>query len=173
MEKPWKVIAAFVGVFIFGSIFGGLLALRIQQRPAAVKRPAQGQNQPGPLPAILRLHAEQLDLTPEQREKIRPMVERAEEDIRRVRQTSLRETGIILKRLQEDFANELTPEQRRKLGKMQERMQERLREDRGALQPLRDKPAGKPRPGSPKDKEAAAKEESPAAMTPESASPGK
>ena len=29
MEKPWKVIAAFVGVFIAGSIFGGLLALRL------------------------------------------------------------------------------------------------------------------------------------------------
>jgi hypothetical protein len=29
MEKPWKVVAAFVGVFIAGSIFGGLLALRL------------------------------------------------------------------------------------------------------------------------------------------------
>lgn len=32
MEKPWKVIAAFVGVFIAGSIFGGLLALRLSHR---------------------------------------------------------------------------------------------------------------------------------------------
>lgn len=32
MEKPWKVIVAFVGVFIAGSIFGGLLALRFDQR---------------------------------------------------------------------------------------------------------------------------------------------
>jgi hypothetical protein len=169
MEKPWKVIAAFVGVFIFGSIFGGLFVLRIEQRPAA-KRPAQTQQQQqAPLPGILRRFAEQLDLTPEQREKISPLVERAEDDIRRLRQTSLRETGIVLKRLQEDFASELTPPQRKKMERMEEKMQERLREGVGAFQPLRDKPAGK-RPGAIKDP--AAKEEPPPAKA-DGAGPGK
>ena len=142
MEKPWKVIAAFVGVFIFGSIFGGLLALRFDQR-AAVRRPVQG---PGagplnPLPGILRHLADRLDLTPEQREKFRPMVERAEEDIRRVRQNGLRETGVILRRVQGDFASELTPVQRKKLEKLQERQGELLREDRGPPPPPRQKRA--------------------------------
>eukprot|EP01035_Chromulina_nebulosa_P010912 gene10912-14621_t len=36
MEKPWKVIVAFVGVFIAGSVFGGLLALRFSQRERAL-----------------------------------------------------------------------------------------------------------------------------------------
>lgn len=55
MEKPWKVIVAFVGVFIAGSVFGGLLALRLNKRelsprfaPSVVtvppaQPPAQGQ----------------------------------------------------------------------------------------------------------------------------------
>jgi hypothetical protein len=36
MEKPWKVIVAFVGVFIAGSIFGGLLAVRFSNRERAL-----------------------------------------------------------------------------------------------------------------------------------------
>jgi|GEM_PF-706384 len=31
MEKPWKVIGAFVGVFVAGGVFGGLTALRLAE----------------------------------------------------------------------------------------------------------------------------------------------
>ena len=34
MEKPWKVVVAFVGVFIAGAVFGGFFALRMNQREA-------------------------------------------------------------------------------------------------------------------------------------------
>lgn len=40
-EKPWKVVVAFVGVFIAGSIFGGVLALRINRaEPSMQPSPA-------------------------------------------------------------------------------------------------------------------------------------
>jgi hypothetical protein len=32
MEKPWKVIGAFAGVFVAGGVFGGLIALRLAER---------------------------------------------------------------------------------------------------------------------------------------------
>ena len=52
MEKPWKVIVAFVGVFIAGSVFGGLLALRLNQRDLAPRfSPAALTSRPGPAPA--------------------------------------------------------------------------------------------------------------------------
>ena len=59
MESPWKVIAAFVGVFVAGSVFGGLLALRFSDRdvspaslpPLAMSPPTQGQTPPPPQPA--------------------------------------------------------------------------------------------------------------------------
>ena len=55
MEKPWKVILAFVGVFIAGSVFGGLLALRLSKReqpPRYVQVPmAPPQAQPQPVPS--------------------------------------------------------------------------------------------------------------------------
>jgi hypothetical protein len=52
MEKPWKVIVAFVGVFIAGSVFGGLLALRLNQRDLAPRfSPAAVTLRSGPAPA--------------------------------------------------------------------------------------------------------------------------
>lgn len=52
MEKPWKVIVAFIGVFSAGSVFGGLLALRLHQREQAPRfAPAAMMPRPTPAPA--------------------------------------------------------------------------------------------------------------------------
>lgn len=40
MEKPWKVIAAFAGVFVAGSVFGGLLVLRFSGSDQSMSTPA-------------------------------------------------------------------------------------------------------------------------------------
>ena len=39
MDKPWKVIVAFIGVFIAGAVFGGVFSLR-----------SAGKRMPGPPP---------------------------------------------------------------------------------------------------------------------------
>jgi Spy/CpxP family protein refolding chaperone len=141
MEKPWKVIGAFIVVFIAGSVFGGMLALRVNATIATAKRP--GPAQPQALgPAILRRFEERLDLTPEQQEKLRPIVDRAAEDLRRVQQNSLRESGVILRRLQQDFRKELTPPQIKKLEEIENKQRERLKDEKefqkgGALAPLK------------------------------------
>lgn len=169
MEKPWKVIVAFVGVFIAGSIFGGLLALRLSKRDLPPRfaqvpvnqpqflpppqgqpqtPPAQSQPQPqGPrpnalppqplfppnmavqAPQLMRRYVDRLDLTPEQRERVNPLIVRAANDLRRQQQTNLRETGIIIQHLQEDISKELTPAQRGLLEEMAER-QRKLIEQR-------------------------------------------
>jgi hypothetical protein len=53
MEKPWKVIVAFVGVFIAGSVFGGLLALRLNKQRDLAPRfsPTAVTPRSGPAPA--------------------------------------------------------------------------------------------------------------------------
>ena len=66
MDKPWKVVFAFLGVFIAGAVFGGLLALRVDRTVserrlqeqaaqaaqvaalAAKTPPAPAQSQPAP-----------------------------------------------------------------------------------------------------------------------------
>ena len=140
MNKTWKVVLAFTAVFLAGAIFGGLLAMRagprwLQRRGA----PAQ----PAMPPAVLRHMAERLELTNEQKEKIRPLVDRAEDEIRQLRQISIKQTGLILRRLQQMLAVELTPEQRKKLEKMQERQRELMREERPGLPPPRERKGGK------------------------------
>ena len=144
MGKTWKVVLAFTAIFLAGSVFGGLLAVRYGARFAPRR------NLPPLPPAVLRHLADRLDLTAEQKEKIRPMVDRAEEEIRPImerfneavrplRQQSLRDTGAIMRRLQQELAGELTPEQRAKLEKLQERQRELIREERPGGPPPRDR----------------------------------
>ena len=145
MDKNWKVILAFTAVFLAGAIFGGLLALRVG--------PPLAQRRAGPAPfatapAVLRRMTDRLELTNEQKEKIRPLVDHAEEEIRQFRQVSLREVGLILRLLQQTIAIELTANQRKKLEKMQEHQRELMREERPGLPPPRDRKAGK-RDGAP------------------------
>lgn len=72
MDKPWKVICAFVGVFIAGAVFGGFFTLRTSSRrltqelelarqatvtlpvvpPSAVPPPAAALVEPPPAPAL-------------------------------------------------------------------------------------------------------------------------
>lgn len=168
MESPGKVIAAFIGVFAAGAVFGGFFTVAITSRTpapatqvgvapsapapatpsptapvapasstpaaAAPTSPAAAAQHPALLqlpmtwqaPQLMRRYAERLDLTPEQKEHITPLIQRAIEDYRRVQQTTFRETGIILQRLQQDIGRELTPEQKAKLAAMEERQRELL-----------------------------------------------
>ncbi|MCX6955910.1 MAG: hypothetical protein NTV51_27520 [Verrucomicrobia bacterium] len=201
MEKPWKVIVAFIGVFIAGSVFGGLLALRIKQNdlalapapvavtsppatatvvpssPAATTaagqapaQPAAARPNPPPLPQVqlpaimvvqapqlMRRYVDRLDLTPEQKERIHPLIVRATNDLSRQKQTNLRETGIIIQHLQEDLAKELTVAQRGRLEEMAEHQRqiiearEKVQQDKMKAQQPMAKPATKEAKPGPKD----------------------
>lgn len=130
MQTPWKVLAAFIGVFIAGTVFGGFFALRVDRRGSPQVR--GGQHQPvGPLTLrLMRSFADRLDLTAEQKEKLRPVMERAGEDIRRVQQSQFREMGVLVERLQQDISQVLTPEQKVKLETMKQQQRDRMRQDR-------------------------------------------
>jgi Spy/CpxP family protein refolding chaperone len=132
MEKGWKVVLAFVGVFIAGAVFGGFFSLGVGKELLALQPPAPAAKQAQPprslaavppswqAPQLLGRFTERLNLTAEQREKIKPLVQRASEDYRRQWQNNVRETGFILQRLQNDIRKELTPEQQARLEKMEQ-----------------------------------------------------
>lgn len=145
MDKPWKVVFAFVGIFIAGAVFGAFFSLRIGGRILQMERPdlhgdvAGPQNPPAPspqqrpmmsqqwqAPQLMRRFAERLDLTPEQKERINPVIQRAAEDFRRQTQINFREHNVIMQRLQEDISKVLTPEQRVRLENMEQRQRELL-----------------------------------------------
>ncbi len=50
MEKPWKVILAFLGVFVAGAVFGGFFSLGIGRRIWEIEAPASTPA-PAPVPA--------------------------------------------------------------------------------------------------------------------------
>lgn len=127
---PWKVIAAFIGVFVAGSIFGGFFALRMDRERAPKNRSEQQQTTGSLHLRLMRRFAEQLDLTAEQKETLAPVMKRAGEDIRRVQQSQSREMTILVERLQQDIAQVLTPEQKVKLEAMKQQQRERLKSER-------------------------------------------
>jgi Spy/CpxP family protein refolding chaperone len=152
MDKPWKVVLAFIGVFIAGAVFGGLFTVGTARRavvannpngPATpstvVTPPATKASQPPQIaPAIIRQITQRLSLTAEQKEKIRPIVTRAGEDLQRLRRENLQDTTRVMERMYADVSATLTPEQRVELEEMRRKMQERVeneRKKRGELPP--------------------------------------
>jgi len=156
MEKPWKVIAAFILVFIAGAVFGGVFTVGFSARrspgaskatppaktagsapatsPARPKGDAQGA---GVLartnsltPALLRQFAQRLELSAEQKERIGPIVGRASEDLVRLRQENLVDSARVTERMYTDVAAVLTPAQRAELTTMTRQMEERVMAER-------------------------------------------
>jgi Spy/CpxP family protein refolding chaperone len=119
MEKPWKVILAFAGVFVAGAIFGGALW------PQWFGHEGRGRRGFGELHMMDRLVSE-LSLTPEQKEKIAPIVARAEEETRRLRRESVQSFRAVMEKANGEIAAELTPEQKAKLDDMRKRFRERI-----------------------------------------------
>lgn len=136
MNKSWKVIIAFVGIFTAGVVAGVLVAPRIFDD--VIER--RGQRGPGrpqfqfsqPLgPQVIRRISEDLQLTAEQQEKIKPIETRITEELRGLR----RETQAAIERMQVEISAVLTPEQRiefeKKMAAGRERMNKRSPEQDG------------------------------------------
>lgn len=122
MSQPWKVILAFAGVFLAGAIAGGPLALRLLRYDGPEYRRTSSR---GLGPEIMRHFTERLDLTPEQKEKIRPIIQRAQAETQRLRRENIRNLAATIEQMHSEIAAELTPAQREKLDEMRKRMRER------------------------------------------------
>jgi Spy/CpxP family protein refolding chaperone len=173
MDKSWRVIFAFVGIFIAGTISGGLITLRVVQKvserrngpPFRFNPGGQNPNQnpnSGQPPQygtqLFRRITAQLDLTEDQSEKIKPIELRANEDLRRVRRDAQHATEVILERTQDEIAAVLTPEQRAKfeelVAKGRERVKKFMQDQEFQMRQRREQNApNRPRDGAPpKDK---------------------
>jgi hypothetical protein len=147
MNRPWKVILAFVGVFIAGAVFGGFFTLRSAARVVEVNRPKTGPAKapaskpataapaaPAPAkgiaPQVMRQLTQRLSPTPEQQKAIRPIVSRAAEDLQRMQKEHLADTTRTTERMYADVAALLTPAQRTQLEQMRQEMLERVRKVR-------------------------------------------
>ena len=131
MNKPWKVILAFLGVFLAGAVFGGFISMRAAKRFMGNATPREPGAPGGQFsPQILKRLTERLRGTPEQQEKMRPILKQTEEEMRRLRQAGFRETIAVAEHMNEQMAALLTPEQKTKLDAMHQEMRERWSKDR-------------------------------------------
>ncbi|MBL9199979.1 MAG: hypothetical protein JNL39_05695 [Opitutaceae bacterium] len=164
-----------------GAVFGGVFTLGVaarRQAQVARQQPAESRGAVAPAPPIvvakknlpgiqfalgaitpqlLQQFTRRLGLTPEQLERVRPVIARAGDDLQRMRQENFADTVRVSERMYEDVAAALTPEQRTELEKMRVQMQERVRKERlkrAAEQAAEgaNRPEGEPAPVRPKTK---------------------
>lgn len=125
MGRIILVSLVFTAIFATGAVTGGFVMLSV------IKHRAQ-KNTPPPAiavpfnPQMLRRFAEQLDLTREQREQLRPIIMQYAEEFRVQR----RENDSAVQRMEEDVDKVLTPDQRVKLGKLKDEQRVRVLEQR-------------------------------------------
>jgi len=122
MDKPWKVILAFTGIFLAGILVGGLVTLRVG-KSLAQRLPMAEQYGP----KLMQRLVTQLDLTPEQQDKIKPIVDQAAEQLRELRRTTQRTTASVLERMQGDIGAVLTPAQKTKFDEQVSQQRERFK----------------------------------------------
>jgi len=122
MDKPWKVILAFTGIFLAGILVGGLVTLRVGKNWAQRQPMAEQYG-----PKLMQRLVTQLDLTPEQQDKIKPIVDQAAEELRQLRRTTQRTTASVLERMQGDIGAVLTPAQKTKFDDQVSQQRERFK----------------------------------------------
>jgi len=121
MAGTFKIVLAVSVIFIAGAVTGGFVSLRVTEYRA---REARAQQRFGPTEIGGRLAA-QLQLTEEQKEVIRPIMNRTSEDLRKVRRESFSQTAAIIDKMDADLAKVLTAEQKVLLKDIRAREEER------------------------------------------------
>jgi len=120
MSRTLGVILAFIGIFIAGGVTGGFVALRVQ-RSVVHQRAAERFTE-----QQFKRVAEELALSPEQRERIHPIITSAGHDIQERR----REILQILQRMEGDIRAQLTDEQRTRYDAFRAEQRENMRNRR-------------------------------------------
>lgn len=123
MDKTWKVILAFAGIFVAGLLVGGLVTLRVVKSlaPPRLGSPEQFS------PLLMKRISSKLELTPEQQEKIRPLIARAADELHQMRRTVWTNSQAVMERVDGEIAAVLTPPQKLKFDQMREEQRERVR----------------------------------------------
>ena len=123
MQLNWKVLAAFTGIFIAGAVTGGFVGVPLSHRfgPKPITADQFGPQQ-------MKKMTEQLDLTPEQREKLKPIFKQAGDDLKTTRKEAFKATNDIFERMETAISLQLTDTQRVRFNAMQAEERERRKQ---------------------------------------------
>ena len=110
----WKLILAFVLVFLAGAACGFFGAVHVHDFFARMDAGSMAQHMKQ------RLRAE-LKLTPEQMQQISPVIDRAASQLKTKREQTMRDVHEIFEQAHRDMQPFLTPEQRTRLEELEKR----------------------------------------------------
>jgi Spy/CpxP family protein refolding chaperone len=122
MNKSWKVILACLGIFVAGLISGTVLGARYSRQIFPRHRGGAGQNFGSQL---MQRYTDQLALSPEQATQIRPVVERAQGEMQRLRRENVQQVTKVMDEMHAQISEVLTPDQRLKMEELRKRFRER------------------------------------------------
>ena len=127
MDKTWKVVLAFIGIFLAGAVAGGFVALRFVKMPPpqVLQRTVPEQQW---VIGQMRRFVNELKLDEAQREQVKPALERAAADIRRLRRRAYRETMDIIESMNNEIAPMLTEVQKEKFEDLRWLQRKRIEE---------------------------------------------
>ena len=117
----WKIVLTLIAIFVAGAVTGGILTIRAMK----YEMPRRIEVPPGTPFSVDRWLA-YLHLTPDQDQKLRPIIEQGDNELRNLRALDLREIEEILDRAQDRMNAVLTPDQRERLRQMLEERKQRL-----------------------------------------------
>jgi Spy/CpxP family protein refolding chaperone len=119
-----KIVFAVSGIFVAGAVTGGFVSLRVADHHARQKRITERS---GPAEIGSRL-ASQLQLTPEQKDQIRPIISRTSEALRNLRREAFTQTAALVAQMDAELSQALTPEQRVLLKDVRAKEEERRKQ---------------------------------------------
>ncbi|MEQ2009232.1 MAG: hypothetical protein ABMA26_20820 [Limisphaerales bacterium] len=121
--RHWKVVLALVALFLLGAATGTVITLKV------VKRVIEGRTNPERMSqSLLQEYQRRLRLTPEQAEKIRPILQRTGREMWELRAEMSGRTFQVIRLSHEEIAAELQPEQREEFARVNKEMRERYRQ---------------------------------------------
>ena len=125
MAATIKVVLAVGGIFLTGAVTGGFVGFRLGENYA---KPPPLQPRGSPVELLGGRAAEQLKLTPEQKQQIRPIIGRTSEELRNISRDAFSRSGELIAKMDADLAKILTPEQFDKLREIRAKENERRRQ---------------------------------------------
>lgn len=121
--RHWKVVLALAALFLLGAATGTVITLKI------VKRVIEGRTNPERMSqSLLQEYHRRLRLTPEQVERIRPILQRTGREMWELRTEMAGRTFQVIRLSHEEIAAELAPEQREEFARVNKEMRERYRQ---------------------------------------------
>jgi len=113
--QNWKSIAYVIAIFLAGAIAGAAVAFSL----AHPRRPAPRDMQ--------RFLTHRLNLTPEQVQKVDPILDKLNSDLDDVRRDARQRAGKLIDDTDAQISAFLTPEQKAKMAELQQERKERMR----------------------------------------------